>query len=148
MKLPKKLPKSDAVGTSCDFIDLKNGFGLKIYRSRKIRNRHYLGAIWAANLGFGPKTGIRVKIGNKYGYITEVIEPLIPYSTEHVGGDNFEKEYLPLCDIVEKATNVRLYCDAHDGNFGRAKCGKILWLDSGDRCNWENRKKHVRTLAD
>lgn len=77
---------SSSRGGHCYFYDLGNSWGIKAYY--KIcgcdGGQYYRDIGWrcqkeAAEHGLAPEVGIKFQIGNWYCYVTEVVEPYIPY---------------------------------------------------------------------
>jgi hypothetical protein len=123
-------------GCCCNFVDLENGKGLKVYGSRYSRDLHHDAQVYAAGLGLAPEVFEKFQVAGTYGYVTEVVETLVPYSkSNEYLFDNYpdewdtilKSEYASELEELEETLGYDLH-DSHDGNFG-LKNGKLVIID-------------------
>lgn len=124
----------DASGTRTEFWDLGNGWGIRLMGSKARRDHAHKTQHDFSLYGRGPDVGEKVKIGDRYGYITEVVEVLTDEyarNNNHVNFHNWEfresdelKEFLDVYKILTGGH----YPDDHEGNFGY-KDGRLVLID-------------------
>lgn len=144
------LDDESSSGSTCKFIDLENGWGLKCFSNDYYDNyrRAYITQKFMAKHGEAPKVGESIIIGNYYCYVTEVITPMADYGYDNdhsVDIDRFDdedEEYFDMCDANTRFRKLFGfdYVDSHSGNYGYLDCGKCVILDF-DMCDREC--KHI-----
>jgi len=138
-------------GISCNFIDMGNGWGIKIYAYIKEgeesvfypdeRDDHYRAQTEAAKYGLGPNVGASFDLPDGTPcYITEVVEPIVPHNEVHTWQvwerhwvdlkKELKEEIEKLCKDLEKHIDFYFH-DCHLGNLGR-KNGKLVCIDFGE----------------
>lgn len=136
-------------GRESDFFDLGNGWGIKVYDEEIRREVSYVCQTEAAKHGLAPATGDKFDIEDRYCYVTEVVETIVPYDTPE--GHDFlddmfseDEHWLDERNQCEVEIEERLgfvYTDPHVGNWGRDKHGTLIPID------WDKTGKFYEKLT-
>lgn len=135
-----------SMGGQCKFIDLGNGFGLKMYEKDDTRLGVPFGIVsyyaqkYAASFGLGPEVGqifqLDVGGGTYIVFVTEVVQTMADYTIDFEctqeskldpHGELREQMHTDFVNVLKS-----YYGDAHYGNLG-FKNGKCIVIDF-DRC--------------
>lgn len=134
--------KGSPHGCNATFVPLDEKWGVKLFQNSKERDRVYEIQKKFSAHNLAPDLGEKVDIQGIAGYVTEIIEPIIPWEliliedgSEYVdavenAGIFFDEE---IADerISEMKEIVGIYlCDMHEGNWG-TKNGELIPLDFG-----------------
>lgn len=123
-------------GVECEFIDLENGYGLKLFPSKFKRDLVFHNQELCAEYDLGPEVGERVDFPsmNRWGYITEKVETLFDNSSTYQKMRAWETahadETLRILDKIENVTGI-CFEDDHCKNWGKRADGSLVWIDFG-----------------
>ena len=110
------------------FIKIDEQWAIKVYRTEKKRDQCYANQQMMEPHGYGPNTGIKFNVGEKFCYITEVVETInldrMSWDEEYEYREEMKKL---LANMLEKGFEMD---DPHSGNIGR-KSGKLVCIDFG-----------------
>lgn len=133
---------SDGSGRHCEFIQLTNKVGIKMYDYRECRNEAVEKQRIAHKHGYAPKVLKKVNVGDKFGYLTEIVDCVLcdRYNIDqHKNGrliTSAEKKRIQRIndEVIEILKDHGLFqgADACSFNFGYYK-GKIVQIDFGPK---------------
>lgn len=135
--------EDSATGSTCRFIDLQNGWGIKCYDKEDYNNyaTSFTVQKYMADKGCAPQVGESFQIGEYFCFVTEVVEPLTPYGFENDNSIDMDydddeenadiiSDMENACDCFEKSNEWGLdYLDSHSANFGHTTDGKTVIID-------------------
>ena len=124
-------------GCQCYFLSLDDDWGIKVYYNENVRDDAHNRQTLAAEHGLGPEVGDTFEVGDKFCYVTEKVELLVPYSDDN--------EYWDMIDEMDAEMEVELkkvrqelldtigweFHDNHSGNIGIDAYGKFICIDFG-----------------
>ena len=128
-------------GSTCKFIDLENGYGLKCYKECYYKNYEtaYTVQKYMAERNAAPKVGESIKIGDYYCYVTEVIEVMSEYGHDNDYAENKEdlddddsryQDMQEAEDLFAESNEWGYdYLDDHTGNYGYLANGTCVVID-------------------
>lgn len=133
---------SDGSGRHCEFIQLTNKVGIKMYDYREDRNEAVEKQRIAYKHDYAPKVLKKVNVGDKFGYLTEIVDCVLceTYNVDrHKNGrvitrverktiERINDEVINLLDEYGFTQGA----DSCPFNFGYYK-GKIVQIDFGPR---------------
>lgn len=136
----------DSSGSRCQFFDLGDGTGVKLYEDKSHRDRSSTVQKYIFELGLAPAVGKSFKVPfdgmTFYAFFTEVVEPLPGYGYDNCGPDDIEDlqgrdeyELDALQDHVDyvlgefKEKTGFPYLDDHTNNFGLDSKGDLKIID-------------------
>lgn len=133
---------SDGSGRHCEFIQLTDKVGIKMYDYRDFRNETVEKQRIAHKHGYAPKVLKKVNVGDKFGYLTELVDCVLcdRYNVDqHKNGrliTNSERDAIyrinqEVIDTLEEYGFTQ-HPDPCSFNFGYYK-GKIVQIDFGPR---------------
>ena len=128
----------------CQFIKIDDNWGMKVYESKCIRDYAWTTQQNMHRVQCAPAVGIKIDIGHKYCYLTQVAEPIMECNAHHLHGEAYEQwqdEYSKkwhsgvrknIEEVVDKmrANGYKMY-DNHLCNYGWLN-GQLVCIDFGD----------------
>jgi hypothetical protein len=129
--------KVSGSGTCCIFYDLENGWGIKCYFSEYKRDEAWRNQRFFEIYDRAPITGDKVTVGDKYGYVTEVVETLTSGLNINNDAVNDERGVIYEEGEIYDSKTMRYilpmllgrrYNDDHEGNYG-VKNGRLVIID-------------------
>lgn len=138
-------------GSTCTFIDLENGWGLKCYyqHDENCRDCAYMCQKEAHKHGFAPAVGESFELGNWYCYVTEVVETVVAYAPDNeydddafFDGSDTEAYFDAKEELIRNLSDKMncIYTDDHLGNFGYNANGDLVVID------WDSTRSLWRQL--
>lgn len=141
--------QSSGFGISCDFYHVGGNIGLKMYKSRIVRDNNFFMQNLLAHYGLAPRAYKRLNIDKgRYGFTTELCEVASDFSTErriiqvfgssiHFGKFSYwDKWHDAVANLENSARNAiggSFYVrDLHSGNYGiNYRTGELNIIDVG-----------------
>lgn len=135
--------KGSPCGIASVFVKIDKKWAIKLYSYEDDRNSAYRNQAEAAEYGLGPDVGETIDFGINckypYGYITEIVEVLVPHEDIAISNYNelyrvrktqeFKDKVRELHEELFNKTGIN-YCDMHPGNIG-VKNGEYVLIDFG-----------------
>ena len=137
----KKRKKSPHFGCCCTFVKISDEWGIKLYSDKSDRDYAYKLQKYCRKHKLAPQVGDCVKVGEYFGYITEVAEtPIYGYKSD--------KMKISLFDTIQqKYLKVGLsFWDVHGANCGRLADGRYVSIDFGDESMRVSSRKAQNTI--
>lgn len=133
-------------GVRSVFVKIDDKWAIKLFEKERHRDRAYRNQKQAAEYKLGPDVGKKIDFSVScdypYGYITEIVDVLVPHSeivnrdydsyNYYCYGDGkqkFDKLVDELSNKLEECTGIR-YRDLHPANIG-IKNGYFVLIDFG-----------------
>jgi len=133
-------------GSSCCFIRLTDGMGLKLYGTKLERDASYVALSHASDYGFAPKVGQCVELSDMelparqrpswwrsgfkpkmlFGFLTEIADPI------HSDDEDFSYEKDDLKSALDNLFDCYIE-DLWGGNLGRLEDGTLVAIDLDGR---------------
>ena len=128
----------------CKFIKIDDNWGIKVYTYKEYRDYAWTAQQNMHRVECAPAVGIKIDIGNKYCYLTQIAEPIMPaLHDKHTEQEyrQWQDEYSEkwhsgvkhnIEEVVDKmrANGYKMY-DNHLCNYGWLH-GKLVCIDFGD----------------